>query len=571
VKFSIIIPYYNEVKHLERCLYSIKICSLYYSYEVIVVDDFSQKSISKKLKKKYSNIKFVRNRKNLGFVRTCNKGASKASGDFLIFLNVDIEIISTGWLYTILNTYKKTKNVGVIGGKLIYPDTKLIQFAGGGIDNEISCSEHIYRFAPSFIPQVNKLREVDMITGAFLTVKKDIFDSLEGFSLDFHSTYEDTDLCLRIKQKGYKIIYQPEIVIYHYETASGLTNVYYNKSKLILQKKWGEYFSGYKREYYTEDGFSQNFIRILLKIFYKDFYNILVVIEEFNLDLPKKQNDFIEKFSTSELLDFLIKYFKGKNVKILSDLHFYSFKYYLNYESKLCLNHSSSCLKFSENCIKKDEIRIFLTLLKDEKFNDRCFYKKKNADIYNILSKLKKGSFEINAKNFLYEKSILILIIRIIRILVNAVPIYKYKVVLDYFLINIETFGNNEDLIAVLFNLSYNVKGNDGYYYLKMAEKITKKYTWTDAINNKFKINLGSYFERNMDYKQAMKYFHDVLNSKQIELSSVYASVNFHLGYCYYMIKKNDEAKLFFEKCLDRMPDHSKSRKFLIKIKESAI
>ncbi len=564
MKYSIIIPYYSEDEYLRRCLYSVKICSLYKDYEVIVVDDFSMKEVPESIKRENIDVKFLRNKKNLGFVRTCNRGAEKAKGEYLIFLNVDTEIISSGWLYLITDTFNRIDDTGVVGGKLIYPDTKLIQFAGGIIDKENNCLEHIYRFAPAFIPQVNKMREVDMITGAFLTVKKKLFNSLKGFSTDFHSTYEDADLCLRVKELGFKIIYQPDIIIYHYETVSGITDVHAKESKIILQEKWGEYFSNYKRKYYEEDGFSQSFITKLLKCFYNDFYNIFIIIKEFNLDNKKKQNDFIKRFTVSELLDYLIRYFKGRDKKIFSDLQYYYFKYYLHNYSKLYTGKAKQCIKYGENNIKKDEVKILLFLALGMEFVSDSFYSKKYKDVYNILLRIKGDSYKLNKLNFLYEKKLLIILIKKLNFLIKAVPYERYKNILSFFINNKKDFYNNDEFISLLFKLAYGFKGNK---YIDIIKKILKEKHWKEIKRIEFEINFASYFEKKREYKNAIQYFEDILKKNKIKLSAIKARINYHLGYCNYMTGNYKEAEKYFMECLKDFPNHIKSNEYLKKLR----
>jgi len=564
MKYSIIIPYYNEDEYLKRCLYSVKICSLYKNYEVIVVDDFSMKGVPESIKRENSDVRFFRNKKNLGFVRTCNRGAKKAKGEFLIFLNVDTEIISSGWLYSITDTFSSIDNTGVVGGKLIYPDTKLIQFAGGIIDKENNCSEHIYRFAPAFIPQVNKLREVDMITGAFLTIKNEVFKSLKGFSTDFHSTYEDTDLCLRVKKSGFKIIYQPDIVIYHYETVSGITDIHAKESKIILQEKWGDYFSNYKKEYYEEDGFSQSFITKLLKYFYNDFYNIFIIIKEFNLDTKEKQNDFIRRFTVTELLSYLIKYFRKKDKNVFSDLQYYYFKYYLHNYSKFYMGKAKRCIKYGENNIKKDEVKIILFLGLGMKFEIDSFYSRKYKDVYKISLRINENSYKLGKQNFLYERNLLIIVIKKLNFLVNAVPYERYKNILSFFINNKEIFYNNDEFISLLFKLSYNFNGNK---YIDIIKRILKEKNWKAIKRIEFEINFASYFEKKREYNNAIEYFEDILKKNKIKLSVIKARINYHLGYCNYMTRNYKESYKYFLECLNYFPNHIKANEYLKKLR----
>ncbi|ACK68497.1 glycosyl transferase family 2 [Gloeothece citriformis PCC 7424] len=241
---SIIIPVYNKFLYTFNCLNSLSqklnpsVC-----FEVIVVDDASTDETEKDLTL-ISGIRVLRNADNLGFIRSCNYGASQAKGKFLYFLNNDTQILS-GCVETLLELIEKDESVGAVGSKLIYPDGRL-QEAGGIIWQDAS-GWNYGRFQNPQEPEYNYVREVDYCSGASLLVRADIFNQLGGFSETFiPAYYEDTDLCFALRKLGYKVLYQPKSRLIHYEGITSGTSLnsgakqYQQINYTKFQQKWKE-------------------------------------------------------------------------------------------------------------------------------------------------------------------------------------------------------------------------------------------------------------------------------------------------------------------------------------------
>lgn len=220
---SIIIPVYNNYLYTYNCLKSLnnKVNDSI-NFEIIVVDDASVDETSKMLEV-ISGISVIINQENLGFIRSCNIGASEAKGQFLCFLNNDTRILD-GWLENLLSAIEEDETVGAVGSKLIYPDGRL-QEAGGIIWQDAS-GWNYGRFNSPDEPEYNYVREVDYCSGASLLVRKELFQSLGGFSETFvPAYYEDTDVCFSIRKLGYKVLYQPKSEIIHYEGVTSGTSI----------------------------------------------------------------------------------------------------------------------------------------------------------------------------------------------------------------------------------------------------------------------------------------------------------------------------------------------------------
>ncbi|MDT3428000.1 GT2 family glycosyltransferase [Paenibacillus forsythiae] len=210
---SIIIPVYNQCQYTLNCISMVEKNSKNINYEIILVDDCSQDQTSEIIRK--MNIKYIRNEVNEGFIKSCNKGASYASGEYLIFLNNDTEV-QPGWLEALLGTFKRFEDAGIVGSKLIFGDGTL-QEAGGIVWSDGSAWNYGRGENPNDW-KYNYVREVDYVTGACISIKKDLFKQCGGFSeLYLPAYYEDTDLCFEVRKRGYRIYYQPKSEVVHYE------------------------------------------------------------------------------------------------------------------------------------------------------------------------------------------------------------------------------------------------------------------------------------------------------------------------------------------------------------------
>jgi GT2 family glycosyltransferase len=260
--FSIIIPTFNKLDLTKKCLDAISSNSKG-DFEVIVVDNASSDGTPDYLKKEKRIISTL-NKKNLGFSKGNNIGAKKAKGETLVFLNNDTEV-QKGWLESIEKVFEKEKNVGAVGVKLLFPDG-LIQHAGVTF-SEDHVPRHIYYREKADDPKVNKQREFKAVTAACIAIPKKVFEEVGGFDESFVNGLEDVDLCLRIKEKGYRILYTPESVVLHHESVSpGRFNANKHNSDLYMSR-WRDVEPDEHR-FYKEDGLGW------WQILMKDFVNM---------------------------------------------------------------------------------------------------------------------------------------------------------------------------------------------------------------------------------------------------------------------------------------------------------
>lgn len=221
-RVSIIIPAYNGWKMNYLCLRSIWENTEGISYEVIFADDLSTDEtqfVSNYIK----NIRHIRNTENLQFLKNANHAATFAAGEFVHFLNNDTRV-TAGWLSTLVDLMEKDKTIGMAGSKLVYPDGRL-QEAGGIIWQDASGWNYGHKQDPD-ASEFNYVKEVDYISGASILVRKSLWDELGGFDQRYYPAYaEDSDLAFAIRDKGYKVVYQPLSKVIHYEGFSHGTEV----------------------------------------------------------------------------------------------------------------------------------------------------------------------------------------------------------------------------------------------------------------------------------------------------------------------------------------------------------
>jgi len=221
-EFSIVIPCHNQHLYTFHCLKSILDHLADERVEVIVVDDESSDETSAMLAG-ISGITVLRNDENMGFIKTCNRGAEAANGEYLVLLNNDTEV-TAGWLRAMRDTFTEFPDAGMVGAKLLYADNGL-QEAGGIVWQDGSAWNFGRRDDPSK-PEYSYCRRVDYCSGACLMLPLADFRALNGFDeLYVPAYYEDTDLAFRIRDTGKQVYFQPNARVYHFEGISSGTDL----------------------------------------------------------------------------------------------------------------------------------------------------------------------------------------------------------------------------------------------------------------------------------------------------------------------------------------------------------
>lgn len=246
---SIIIPYYNGRNFIQNCLEK-----LYQNtrndFEVIISSDgYDDMELLQDLKNKYYFKLLFGER--VGFGRNCNRAFEHSRGKIITFLNQDL-MVEENWDDPILEILK-TKIVGAVGAKLIYPNRK-IQHCGVAFSPMLD-PIHIYKNYPENFPPAQKEREFQTLTGALLGIRREVFEIFK-FSDEYFFYYEDTDLCFSLRANKLKVIYTPNSKAIHIESSSEKPEYLsknLKKSKEIFLKKWKEYIIPDELEIYLKD------------------------------------------------------------------------------------------------------------------------------------------------------------------------------------------------------------------------------------------------------------------------------------------------------------------------------
>ena len=215
-KLSILIVLYNQAGFTYACIRALEL-ERYISHEVIIVDNAS-KDRTGELLDKTEGLKILRNVDNVGFVKAVNQAAAQARGEYLLLLNNDA-VIRPGSLAAAFQAIENSSDIGAVGGRLILPCGTL-QEAGSIVWNDGSCLGYGRGLAPDDC-QVLFRRDVDYCSGAFLLIRRTAFERLGGLDEDFSPAYyEEVDFCMRLWADGLRVVYEPKVVVDHFEFAS---------------------------------------------------------------------------------------------------------------------------------------------------------------------------------------------------------------------------------------------------------------------------------------------------------------------------------------------------------------
>ena len=221
---SILIPNRDQKETLEKCLNSIWEKSTYNNYEILIVENNSSSpeifDYYREIEKR-PGVRILTWKEGFNYSAINNFGEKSAAGDYLLFLNNDVEVINPRWIEELLGNCQR-KEVGIVGAKLYYPDDT-IQHAGtvigiGGIAGHAFLN--MPRSRTGYLHKASLQMDLSAVTAACMMMKRQVFKQLGGFEERLSVAFNDVDLCLRTVQAGYLVVYNPEVELYHYESKS---------------------------------------------------------------------------------------------------------------------------------------------------------------------------------------------------------------------------------------------------------------------------------------------------------------------------------------------------------------
>jgi GT2 family glycosyltransferase len=236
-RVSIIIPTRDAPEVFGRCLKSLFEKTSYPDFEVIVMDNETTDERSLLLMKEYP-VRPIPFPGRFNFSRANNQGAAAATGEFLVFLNNDTEIITEDWLQHLVY-YAEQPEVGAAGALLAYED-RSVQHAGVALGMRGTADHTMRRFPLGVDGYAGSLvcaREVSAVTGACLMIRKAVFEEIGGLNEHFFTAYQDVDLCLRLRARGLRVICTPRALLLHHESVSRQS--YYDMiDRMLLLDQW---------------------------------------------------------------------------------------------------------------------------------------------------------------------------------------------------------------------------------------------------------------------------------------------------------------------------------------------
>lgn len=230
-KISIVIVTYNSEKLIGQCLKSVYKNTIGLDLEVIVIDNISQDKTVEVVRKGFSRVRFIENHENVGFARAVNQGIKMAQGEYILLMNPDMQILD-GAIVKALEFSEKKDNIGIVGGQLLYPDTKKPQASFGnfpsmGTELLYALGWHkILPFGRFFMENIfsrlkfKRTRRPDWVSGGFMMIKKRVIEKIGYLDEKFFMYLEDIDFCHRAKKAGFLAYYFPEAKVIHNHMAS---------------------------------------------------------------------------------------------------------------------------------------------------------------------------------------------------------------------------------------------------------------------------------------------------------------------------------------------------------------
>ena len=262
-KVSIIIPIKDKAKMTKRCIDSLYEKNTYQNFEIILIDNNSSEQETFNMLEEYKkrdNFKVLRLECPFNYSHINNEGVKIATGDYLLFLNNDTEVLDSNFMEYMVG-YASQKHIGCVGIKLLYPD-KLVQHAGvvlgyGGVAGHIyvtASNEDNGLFGRLCMPY-----NYTAVTAACLMIKKEKFDSVGGFDEELEVALNDVDLNLKVLDKGYYNVCLSNITMFHYESKSRgyeATKEKHNrflKEQEYMRKKWKDKLD--EDKYFSKNNF----------------------------------------------------------------------------------------------------------------------------------------------------------------------------------------------------------------------------------------------------------------------------------------------------------------------------
>lgn len=246
---AIIIPTRDKADILRRCVDSILARTSYASYHIYIVDNGSEEQATYTYYQSLHDhpaISILEYRKPFNFSAINNYAVKEVQGDYLLFLNNDTEVISPEWLEEMLG-YAQRPDVGAVGS-LLYYSNDTIQH-GGIIVGIGGVAGHSHKYFPrleyGYFGRLKTVQNLSAVTAACMLTKRSVFEEVGGFEEKLSHAFNDVDLCLKMRERGYLVVYTPFAELYHHESISrGYENTpqkrrRFGEERQFCEERWG--------------------------------------------------------------------------------------------------------------------------------------------------------------------------------------------------------------------------------------------------------------------------------------------------------------------------------------------
>ncbi len=248
---TIIVPFKDQIQTTQRCLDALLSQTAYKPFDIILVDNWSVTAEAQafiKRARRFSRVRVITVEEDFNYSRLNNLAAAETRSDYLFFLNNDVFVDDPSWLSTLIGETGLADDVAVVGGKFIYPN-RTIQHAGVVVGPD-GIAAHAHRGLPEteygYIGRAMLSHEVSAVTAAGMLIRTDVFHEVGGFDeVDLKVAYNDVDLCLRVREAGWRVIWCADFVAEHHESLSRGSDdrpeqeARFFRETQLMKQRWG--------------------------------------------------------------------------------------------------------------------------------------------------------------------------------------------------------------------------------------------------------------------------------------------------------------------------------------------
>src|SRR3989339_592778 len=215
INIYIIILNWNNFDDASKCIQSVCVAN-YPKFSIVLVDNASENNSLPRLKAAFGHISFVENKQNLGFTGGNNVGIKYAlehQADYVLLLNNDT-VVKPDFLSELVRIAESDPQIGIVGPKIYFSNSKIIWFAGGFLNKKTGFAYHRGENEPDN-GQYDNVLEIDFASGCAMLIKKEVFEKIGMLDEDYYHSHEDANFCVKAKEAGFKVVYNPASIIYH--------------------------------------------------------------------------------------------------------------------------------------------------------------------------------------------------------------------------------------------------------------------------------------------------------------------------------------------------------------------